>query len=151
MRPLVLVALVGLLACGSGEDPAPSSGAAGGVAGASGSAGQASAGGSEAGGAGTAGASGTSGVGAAGESAGGHAGAAAGSDGAAAGAGGVSYPECPTPFKGDASHCSSSTGLRRKDGLVCDVCSTVPGGQTGTPAGCTVDGELCVADCHECS
>ena len=74
-----------------------------------------------------------------------------------AGAGGAPYPNCPQ-HRVEGPECPSSTapsGVLRKDGLICASCSGVDstGMPTAKPVGCTTiaGGDLCVADCGECS
>lgn len=175
MRLIGVLVLGLLLGCDGGGDPAgPGGGGSGGdtAGGGAAGAGAGGAGASAGSGAGTAGAesgsSGGSGAGALGGSGGSSGGGGAGTSGTAGasvagtsgsgGTAGASYPTCPRPFKGDDSLCTGSSGVLRKAGMICALCSTVPGGQTGMPTNCVVPsdgmgagGDLCVSDCHVCS
>lgn len=158
---ILLAALVG---CG-GDSPAGSgdTGAAGGAgqAAAAGAGGESDAGaGAGAAGStpGTAGAAGSASAGRGGRGGTGAAGQAGSSTGAGGATGATSYPTCSSPFKGDDYTCTSTTKVLHKDGKVCALCSTIPGGQTGIVINCIVPqdgmgsgGDLCVSDCHSCS
>jgi len=70
-------------------------------------------------------------------------------------AGGAMYSDCPQ-HRVEGPECPSPTGgVLRKDGLICASCSGVDASGTPTPkpVGCktVAGGDLCVADCAECS
>jgi hypothetical protein len=80
-----------------------------------------------------------------------------GAGGAGAGGMGGGYPPCPQ-HRVEAPECPSATaagGVLRKDGLICATCSGVDssGQPTAQPVDCktVAGGDLCVADCAECS
>jgi hypothetical protein len=75
--------------------------------------------------------------------------------GGTGGAGGAMYSDCPQ-HRVEGPECTSPTGgVLRKDGLICASCSGVDASGTPTPkpVGCktVAGGDLCVADCAECS
>lgn len=80
-----------------------------------------------------------------------------GAAGASGGTGGAAYASCPQ-HRVEAPECPSATaadGVLRKDGLICASCSgfDASGNPTAKPVDCltVAGGDLCVADCGECS